>query len=118
MNYLRPAKEVIQNLTNQWYPFRRRFPNEGNVNVAIIVRYDIAHAPHLPERQRGQFCARCLGQVCGSLTDDFDTPDYSVLLFGVFEEILRRYTFHIAFDEQTSFPDVAQTTELISLHRS
>lgn len=49
--------------------------------------------------------------------DDFDASYDSILFFRVLEEIVRRNARHIVFDEQTGLAYVAQTTNLVSLHK-
>ena len=61
----------------------RDLPNDLQIHVGIVMRYDVAHAAHFSKGKVGDGLAGCLGQVRYGFADNFDAPDHGILFLLV-----------------------------------
>jgi hypothetical protein len=92
------------------------FPDDSQVNVRVIVRYDIAHSAHFPEWKLWKSLACCLGQVGSRFSDDFNAADDSVLFLLIFGELDFGNVLHVRGDQLRRMKNILKSSDLISLH--
>jgi hypothetical protein len=68
-------------------------PNDLQVDVAIIVGHNVAHAAHFPEGKLGDRLTGRLGQVSGGFANNLDAPNHRILLLTVGQKIGFRRVF-------------------------
>jgi len=59
------------------------FPNNSKVNIRVVMGDDVSHPSHLSERQFGHFAPRFVAQMRRGFADDFNSPNYGILLLGI-----------------------------------
>ena len=73
----------------------RDLPDDVQIHISIVMRYDITHAAHFSKGEFRNGPAGCLGEVRRGLADDFDAPYHRVLLLLVGVEIGLRGVFDV-----------------------
>ena len=82
-------------------------PDNPQVNIRVVVSDDVSHPSHLSEGECGNLAPGFVAQACGSLTNDFDSPDHGILFLRIGLEICLRRVLHIGRDEARRRQDVA-----------
>lgn len=59
------------------------FPDDGNIDVRVVVGHDITHASHLPIRKLAQNVAGFSREMRCGFPNNFDSPNDGVLLFAI-----------------------------------
>jgi hypothetical protein len=82
-------KELVQDAAYIRDVIGRCFPHQSNIHMTIVMSHDVAHSAHLPEWKAGQCGSRLFAEMRSRLADDLDPPNYGILLFGIFEKVIR-----------------------------
>src|SRR5262249_27063225 len=73
------VKKLFQGSADFWHIYGGDLPDDPQIDVGIVVSDDVAHTAHFSNGEFWDGLAACRIYVCRGLTDDFNTPDDSIL---------------------------------------
>ena len=91
-------------------------PNDPQIDIGIVVSYNITHAAHFSEGKLGDRSTGRLGEVDGGLCNNFDAPDHGILLLTVGQKTSFRRVFQIRRNHLRCKQNVLKPSELVSFH--
>ena len=89
------VKKLFQRSADVWHIHGGDLPNDPQLDVGIVVGNDVAHSAHFSKGEFWDGLAACRVYVRRGLTDDFNTPDDSILFLLVGIEIGFRGVFDV-----------------------
>ena len=87
------GEKLLQDGADFRYLCESDLPNDSQIDVAIIVSDNVAHAAHFSEGKLGDCLAGGLSQVSRGLSDNFEAPNYRILLLTRGQKIGFRRAF-------------------------
>jgi hypothetical protein len=107
----------LQLLQQQGQVGLNRFPNDLEIDIAVIMNHAVAHTDDLAERNVAELGGRLGREARGGLTRDEKAAKDGVLRLGVLQEILVRLTGDLRLDGQGRLVDVEQVDDLSRRYR-
>jgi len=81
------GEKLFQDGEDFRYLHEADLPNDFQIDVGIVMSHNVAHAAHSSEGKLGDRLTGGFGQVSGGFSNNFDAPNYGILLLTVPQKI-------------------------------